>query len=323
MASSRYMRSTWMFSAQSKVTMSDFSCIRLFPKSEAEELMRRIRKPVNYFYLRRLRELSDKTIIEIFITGNPTQIRDEAENRASLLERVALISSTIGLKKHDLHRRLGIGNDIRSRIGLAIGSDLKHMSTRRSPEKQSKGIVIDNSFKRRFTNNNFQAIYDHCLIGNQISKRIVRSLSWLFESRREFDIESSFVKTAISLESLLIFAGSEPLSKSMSERVAFLLSPDADKRCGISRIVKKFYKALSQIVHGSNTKKKGNITKPDLLEVMDRLIALLFVTISSNRELWNSDDSLKKWCELEKWGSPSGGIVRPFSSYHLSRALQQ
>src|SRR5688572_12036648 len=113
---------------------------------------------------------------------------------------------------------------------------------------------------------------------------MLTSLDWLFESRLEPQLEASVVRTAIALESLLIFDKSESLARSLSERAAFILSPHPDRRREISRIVKRFYDARSRVVHGSH--KKAKHLTPSLVESVDRLSMLLCLVIGTNQELW-------------------------------------
>ena len=149
--------------------------------------------------------------------------------------------------------------------------------------------------------------------------RVKNSLQWLFKSRIESRLPASIVKTSIALESLLIFSESESLAQSLSERAAFILSSEPNRRKLISRILKRFYDTRSGIVHGSQ--KKAKKLTSTLLETVDRLTVLLYLSISANSNQWPTSDRLREWCETQRWGTPSSKIVVPFPDLYLKNAL--
>jgi hypothetical protein len=146
------------------------------------------------------------------------------------------------------------------------------------------------------------------------------SQEWLFDSRTEPRLSASVIKTAIALESLLIFSESESLAQTLSERGAFILSSDSARRHLISRVIKRFYDARSGVVHGSQ--KKAKKLTSSLVETVDRLAILLHMIIASNATLWPSTCALREWCEQERWGEPSGKVIRPFPDLYLRNTLQ-
>ena len=307
--------------------LSDFSQIRHFSESEALQLAWSIQKRnvfarhsyENNFYYQRAKELSDKTIIEIFQPGNPDDISNEAEFAADLLEKLAILSTSLALPKQRLLRSLGIGSRPKSEIEFIVGPQFYFLRSKARPVSSGHGIDIDQKFCNRFSKTGFPGLYDYCLGSNDISKRVSASLDWLFESRKEPRLSAAVVKTSIALESLLIFSESESLARSLSERVAFILSNVPDIRQEISKVIKQFYNVRSGIVHGS--KKKLRKLNDSLLEGVDRLTVLLYLTISANLEIWSSVEELRKWCEMERWSHPST-ITTPYSQTYLRNALR-
>lgn len=104
---SRYIRTTWMLSAQMSLKFSDFSKIRFFNDDEAKTLIELVRKRnvfarhswENNFYLRRIQELANHTIIEVIRPGEPKDMDEEAERVAAILEHLVVLSSTLDLTR--------------------------------------------------------------------------------------------------------------------------------------------------------------------------------------------------------------------------------
>ena len=325
---SRYIQTSWMLSARAVLELPDIQArIRSLDKREVQDLEEFVRKRnvfsrhswENKFYLPRIREFSDRTIIEVFRPGNPDDMIDEACNVAELTEKIAVLSSTLAVSKKDLHRQLAISSHRCSIFNLAIGPGFQYLRSKSRAELVVKGITINEQFCKRFNRCGFPTLALLCTSSNVIAKHVISAIDWLFESRQEIMASASVVKTSIALESLLIFDGSEPLARSLSERAAFLLSSDKEIRSKVSRIVREFYKVRSGVVHG-NTKKVKKLT-PNLIEGMDRLTLLLCLVIASNLDKWDSLGSFREWFEDQRWGSPASDIQVPFAIRYLHNAL--
>jgi len=135
---SRYMRTTWMLSAQTELRLSDSLAIRAFGKDEARLLAESVRKRnvfaghsrENDFYLKRLDELSDCTIIEVSFSSDPKGMAEQVEEAAglaSLVEKVAVLSTTLVTAKGDLQRRLSISPKPRSELDFAYDPQLRFL----------------------------------------------------------------------------------------------------------------------------------------------------------------------------------------------------
>src|SRR5215212_1106297 len=127
---SRYMRTTWMLSAATELKLSDSLAIRIFGKDEAQLLAESVRKRnvfarhsrENDFYLKRLGELAERTVIEVSLSGDPEGMAGEAEAAATLVglaEKVAILSTTLAMTKGELQRRLGISSKRISELDFA------------------------------------------------------------------------------------------------------------------------------------------------------------------------------------------------------------
>jgi hypothetical protein len=121
-APSRYMRTTWMLSAQTELKLPSSVVVRRFGKDEALLLAENIRRRnvfarhsrENNFYLQRIAQLASQTVIEVSLPGDPRDMAEEAGEVADLVEKVAILSTTIAATKSELQRRLGISSRSRS-----------------------------------------------------------------------------------------------------------------------------------------------------------------------------------------------------------------
>jgi len=324
---SRYIRTSWMLSARTKLEFPDSSVIRFFHSEEAESLAQQIQKRnvfarhswENNFYVQRVKGLANNTVIEVFRPGDPKSINELAEKTALLIEKVTILSSTISLGKADLQRKLGISTKTKAVTNLILSSDYHFISSKARPDPPVHGLIIDEKFIKRFARCSFEKIISYAQLKNDLADRVQLSLEWLFDSRIESRSPASVVKTSIALESLLIFSESESLAQSLSERAAFILSSNPSRRQQISRILKRFYEVRSGVVHGSQ--KKAKKLTPNLLETVDRLIILLCLVISNNSELWVNTEFLRDWCENQRWGNPSNEVKIPFPDLYLKNTL--
>ncbi len=323
---SRYIRNTWMIAANKSLSFSDNSAVRYFNDVEAKTLSEMVRKRnifarhsyENNFYIKRINELSNRTIIEVFRSGDPQEIREDAEEAANQIEKIVMLSATLVVKKDSFLKKIGVHSKHRNELDIIIGSQIQYISSKLKGAKPPDGISITERFKNRFIKCGFPRLYDYCQVKGDLSKRVISSMDWLFESRREPSMHASVVKTSIALETLLIFAESEPLGRSLSERVAYILSSDPGVRKRLSKMVLEFYNARSSIVHG-NTRR---IADNSLIEAIERIFVLIYLTISYNSNLWPSVKEFRKWFEMQRWGYPSSQVNRPFPKHYLKNALE-
>lgn len=325
---SRFIRNTRMLNAQTSLNFLDSSQLRFLSSDEANLLAEKVRKRnvfsrhswENNFYYQRAKDLANQTVIEISYPGDPVTIKEKAEEIATQIERITVLSSTLVLKKKDFLRKMGI--NIKPRLGLnfTYSPDFQFISSTSNKVSNIEGLTIDKKFSKRFSQCGFYTLTTYVQSSSDLANRVSLSLQWLFDSRVEPRIQASVVKTSIALETLLIFAESESLAQTLSERAAFILSSNPVRRKLISRILKRFYEVRSGVVHGS--KKKARKLTENLLEAVDRIALLLNLVISSNTAIWSSTESLREWCETQRWGEPSNEIVIPFPDTYLKNMLK-
>lgn len=324
---SHYIRTTWLLNAEVPLKLPDASQIRFFSEIEAAKFAKMVRKRnvfarhsyENHFYLRRIAELGNRTIIEIYKPGDPDDTYKPAVEVAELIEKLAVLSTTLALRKDAFLRKLGISSNIKPEVDFITGSNMQFIRSRSQRKSKVEGILVNKQFINRFSKSGFIDLFQYCQTQSDLAKRVRMSADWLLESRRETRLTASVVKTAIALESLLIFTESESLARSLSERAAFILTSSPKLRLIISRIINQFYDVRSGVVHGSQ--KKAKKLSPSLIESVDRLSLLLYLVISANSQLWSNVEMLRIWCEEQRWGAPSSKVKIPFSQMYLKNAL--
>jgi hypothetical protein len=322
-----YLRTTSLFNAQTTLTLPDSSRIRLFGHHEAAVFVERMRKGnvvarlggSHNHYLIRAAEFSNRTIIEVTGVGTADSMLGVGEIVAESIEKLAVLSTTLVTRRAELLRKLGIAGNMTGELNLAVTSKFKRIRSRSQRAPTIEGIVVDKSFCNRFTKCGFMKLFEYLKVTSDLSKRVSTSVGWLLESRREPRLSASVVKTAIALESLLVFNESESLARSLAERSAFILSNSPEVRRKISSTILRFYDVRSGVVHGSQKKAK-NLT-PSLTECVDRLTMMLHLVIAANSDLWPSVESLRLWCETQRWDKPFSNVRFPLSQKYLTSAL--
>ncbi len=323
---SRYLRETSLIKAEAVLSLPDGSRVRAISEREATQMAAEIRKRnlfsrhswENDFYYNRALSFGGKTVIEVFRTGQPNDIAAEVASVAEWGETVALLSVTLATERKTFLRRVGGGPVERTEIDLILGPDLRHLRSKSRVAPKRTGFPLTRQAVTRFERLGFSKLYTLLTTQSPFSARLRRAAGWLSESRREPNLEAAVVKSVISLESLLILGESEPLSRSLSERSAFLLSPLPETRRRVGTLVGRLYEVRSGIVHGGRRKRK-NLT-PRLLEACDRLAVLLLMVTAHNSDSWVDEDGFRRWVGDERWGPPSR-LVLPFPPVYLSRAL--
>lgn len=324
---SRYLRTTHLFRAKNALSLPDGTQIRFFTQGEAQELTELVRRRnvfarhsrENNFYLQRIEALADKPVIELLRPGDPDDMLDQAAWAAEWAEKTVFLSATLAIQRKQLYKLIGVGVSWPTAFDLTIGRGFRYLRSKSRRQHQGDGILIDSTFVNRFNRCGFPALHSVCVDNTGMSDRMRLVVGWLYESHQEPHLPAALVKTAIALESLLIFSESESLAKTLAERAAFILSPDPAVRETIARIVKQFYEARSGVVHGSQ--KKARKLTLHLVEGMDRLALLLCLVIARNISQWSSKEALQSWCEKERWGSPSSSVQMPVSPSYLKKAI--
>jgi hypothetical protein len=105
------------------------------------------------------------------------------------------------------------------------------------------------------------------------------------------------LKLMISLESLLVLDQREPITSTISDRIAQLLGGKYDKRKKVASFVKKMYGKRSEVVHHGGK----DIADSDLLNLLLLVQAVIMKMIKKSNVL-NSDNSLRDWFDRQRLG---------------------
>jgi hypothetical protein len=328
-ALSRFVRTTWLLSAAKRLDLPEYLVsLRRVSEAESREMGDQARHRnvfarhswENSFYIERIAKLARATVVEVFARGPLDEVLSHMRAAAELMERVAVVSAALGMKRKALHNHLAIRGHRRFGFDLAISPGFEFLRSSSREEPKPRGIPVDDTFIRRFGRCGFPKLLTAARESHHLGKRLSASTNWLFESLQEPDPHAAVVKTAIALESLLIVNESESLRGPLSERTAFLLADQAATRHRVARAIKLFYDVRSAIVHGGRRRQVS--APPDLLDGIDRFVVLLLLTLSANRSTWTSVEAAASWVDERKWGSTAEAIVRPFPGSHLTRALR-
>lgn len=321
-----YMRTTSLFRVSTPVVFDDGTRIRHYTREQSDALYELLRKR-NVFarhrqerdsYSPRATAFADKAVIEVVRNGSPDHVRAEVTLASDVAEQVALLAASLVVPRQKMLSQLGIGGRPSETVELLRGPGLAVLRTKTSPIPAGGGVHVDTALAKRVKATGLSQLYTASCGAGDLPKRLATALGWLFESRCEPRLGAAIVKTAIAMESLLIFTESESLARSLSERMAFLLSADAAERRRVATLVKRFYDARSGVVHGS--RKKRSLASPELLDGIDRLLVLALAVVATGATRWATGADLSEWCEAERWGAPQS-IVRPFQKKYVRGAL--
>lgn len=272
----------------------------------------------NKFYIQRIRDLGERTVIEVGRPGDPDDMISQAKKVSSRFERLAVLSSILAIQRPAMHRALGVSSESAS-IDVTVGRNFYYLRSSQTRVATVRGLEIDGRFVRRFNRCGFPKLLEESVSIGKVALRLDTASRWFFESRLEPSDSAAFVKTAIALESLLILDESEPLRRTLSERAAFLLSEDPKTRRVVGKLVKSLYDIRSKVVHGSAQADKDG--SRSLLEGGDRLVLLLLLTVAANKASLPSMEKVCEWCDLKKWGEDAPKLGRPFPKRYLTGAL--
>lgn len=326
---SRYFQTTRLLRATAPMDLAGHRVtIRLLSTMEARELQERARKRNVFarhsgergFYVQRLGELAEQTVIEVVRPGQPDDVLEEARAMAFAVEAAAITSTAFYLTRRELQRNLPASTAPEAgTFNIAIGPDYHFLRSRSRPEEKGGGIKIDDRFVRRFMRLGLPRVVFESARRTRLGERLANSLRWLLESRLETNLDSALVKTAIALEVLLVENKSDPLIRAISERGAFLLSEEPLVRARISRVLKRFYNSRSRTVHGG---RRGSISM-EALDAVDRVTCLIACVLASNSDQFSGAQPLHAWADSLKWGMASDDLERPFTAAVLLRALKR
>ena len=326
-----YLRTSWILNAQVPILVPTLGvAIRCLTQREVVDLAEAARRANPFVrhivsgtrYLERIHNLVDQTVVQVIRPKFSEHAQAEMIALADLTERTVILCSSLSVKKTTLLRQLAIGPGRRPGFDLTVGPHFRPIRSRVYSSRTSTGILIGRRLCARFENCGFRRLTEVCASGTEIGDRLKACLWWLSESRQDPDLANAIVKTSIALESLLGLSESEPLSRTLAERAAFVLGENPVQRKQLSQAFRRFYDARSALVHGRKPR-AGLGFNMDSLEAVDRLVILTTLAVAANSSVWDSGDSIRLWCEDQRWGITAQQASLPFSSRYVEFALRR
>jgi hypothetical protein len=274
------------------------------------------------FYTSKAEDFSVQTVVELMIPGVPPVPPAEARQIADRVERLLIAATTHWLTRRKLHSIMGIANIGRGVRDLYIGPGATRLSTRGLELWVGDGLVIDADFQRRWERTGLSALAPAILRPRGfIAERVDRALAWLNESRLDHHAEAALIKAVIGLENLFVQDKNEPLARTISERLAFVLGRTADERAALARVALHLYDLRSRIVHGGSRPKESI---DDAVDVASFLLLLSAHALIARAGEMQSKDDVRRWVEDMRWAVGDREVAPlPFSTRHLRRVLRR
>lgn len=160
---------------------------------------------------------------------------------------------------------MGMDLDVRDACGL-IYSEIGHIYYL-MPKSQPRGWAryLDKAHKRDF---DLLTKVTHKAKRNTLEDKIIQSIKLYWLSRMSEKIETRFLLTISSLESLLLTKNDRDyIGLKLSEKTTFLLEDNIDKRISLFKRMKKYYEKRSRLIHSG----KSDINRTD-----ERTIASIY-----------------------------------------------
>ena len=179
------MRFSWMLNALERLEISQDISVRKLSAIEINKLVSQTRSRnifarhswENNFYIQRLESLSEQTIIEIFLSGDPNSIASKAEQISRILESCILLSSVFTIKRHQLQIKLGLFSKKKLDFDFIIGPKMQYLKSRSRIKTKAPGITIDQRFINRFFGSGFNALFNFLNEDHEIASRVKRSIN--------------------------------------------------------------------------------------------------------------------------------------------------
>ncbi len=305
--------------------------LRRWTEQEAEVLADRLRRRTVFarhsaerdLYAEKAKALAMATVMEIVFPDNHDLVADDIRAAGDLHERLLFLVDTWARKRPAIHRALGVSvhSHGHEAIDLLAAANLSHVSTQMKRTTSRQGVAIDATKTARRAK---RLGLDAAIVSNlwrtrcETAGRIRSALEWLEQSKLEARHDAAIVKTAIGLETLFVFNGSEPPRRAVSERLAYLLGETASERMALSRALSKFSDLRSAVVHGG---RRRNLPV-SILDHVDRLLLLACLGIAGQMASSQTTEKLRSWFESLRWGAVSLPPQIPSSRALVRQALR-
>ncbi|WP_191556460.1 HEPN domain-containing protein [Metabacillus idriensis] len=154
----------------------------------------------------------------------------------------------------------------------------------RLKEANDEMLIVDDMFLDDANSTGFEVFsvllmkyLNHQL--NQMETQIIRAIVWFGESKIDHDDSARFLKLTLVLECLLNLSKNEPVTVSLSDRVAFLLGNSLETRLSLYERVQSLYSIRSEIVHNGSSD-----VDQESLFYLEHIVSELIILFLTNPE---------------------------------------
>ncbi|MEQ9080759.1 MAG: HEPN domain-containing protein [Sandaracinaceae bacterium] len=287
----------------------------LIARREKKNAFARVRRDTD-FYAPRLWSLSGRTVVDARLNGRPDEVRSALVRLADLAEPAVVVAGWATLGRKQLRNHLS--STLQSpALDILIGPGWTMRSSSR-PGTQPSPLQVTAKLGQRGHELGVWRVAAGAAAGGQQGAHMATALFWLAEAARDAKGAAAVVKISTALEALLI-VGREPITRTLSERAAFLLSDAPDRRAAVSRAVKKLYEVRSEAVHASRS---SEVEVPALwLDAACKLVLAVATVLSDNLRRWPKRGHVVDWVDRTRWGAPTEPVVRNLAWRSLRPAL--
>lgn len=255
-------------------------------------------------YTRRLTELGGQTVIDVRLKGLPEDAGEKLRRRADIAEDAMAVAvwCTLGRARFENALQAQPGS---AQFEVLIARNWK-LRTKSKPRPASRPLELTASTRRVAARLGVWLVAEVAAGDAPIGERLRVALHWLAEAAHDRSRAAAAVKLSTALESLL-GNGHDSATRSVSERSAYLLSDDPQRRRDIARAAKAMYTVRSEAVHGL---KQGDLALPGpWIDAACKLVLAVAAVIATNRQAWPKHHQMVEWTDQCRWG-PAQSVVR-------------
>lgn len=121
---------------------------------------------------------------------------------------------------------------------------------------------------------------------------LLRSLHWFSSAIQQAEIENAFLCLIIALETIFKSEKGNPITNSVAEGVALLLSEDLEPRKRLKKTIKEYYGMRSGVSHGG----KKVIMESDYYTLMN-IVGSVIVLLTERVDKYSSQNLFMEWIE--------------------------
>lgn len=130
---------------------------------------------------------------------------------------------------------------------------------------------------------------------NDFERTLLKGVHWFARSQTQIETENEFLNLVTCLETFFTREKGEPISNSIAEGIAFVLSEDLTKRKHLKKRVKELHNLRSEVSHGGHS----NIFDVDVQE-LKMLSMKILREMLAKKSMFTKRTDLINWLEDQK-----------------------